>query len=63
MFGDEKSLGTGNVSVVDQGRQIQILRQALRDAALSHRRIAAELRKSADVDEQVARAYEELAKS
>jgi hypothetical protein len=63
MLGDEKCLVTASVSAVDQGRQIQILRHALRNAALSHRRIAEELQKSADADEQMARAYEELAES
>jgi len=61
-LGDDKSL-PANVSVVGEGRQAQMLRQALRDAALSHRRLAAELRKSAEADERVAVHYEELAES
>jgi hypothetical protein len=63
VLGDEKGFITPNVSLVDQRRQIQMLRQALRDAALSHRRIAEELRKSADADERVAQEYEKLAES
>jgi hypothetical protein len=63
VLGDEKGLITAIFSAIDEGRQVQILQQALRDAALSHRRIAEELRKSADADEQVARAYEKLGES
>jgi hypothetical protein len=61
VLGDEKGLFIASVSAIDQGSQTQMLRQALRDAALNHRRLAEELRKSADADERVAREYEKLA--
>lgn len=63
VLGSEKGLIESIGSVVDGGRQVQMLQQALRVAALSHRRIAEELRRSADADEEVARAYEKLAES
>lgn len=63
VLGDENGLITANATVMDEKRQIQILRQALREAALSHRRIAQELRKSADADEQVAMVYERVVQS
>ena len=63
IVGDEKGLIGANASAVDQERQGHSLRQALRDATLSHRRLAEDLRKTAEADERVARQYEKLAES
>ena len=54
VLGNEKGDITASPSVVDQGRQTQMLRQALRDAAQSHRQLAEALRKSIEADERVA---------
>jgi hypothetical protein len=50
----DKSHGSGT-------RRFHIVRRALKEAALSTAEFAEELRKRADADEHVARAYERLA--
>lgn len=60
VLGSAKGDITTNLSAVDQGRQTQMLRQALRDAAHSHRRLAEALRKSIEADERVAWECERL---
>lgn len=60
ILGDAKGGITANLSAIDQGRQAQMLRQALRDAANSHRRLAEALRKSIEADERVAWECEKL---
>jgi hypothetical protein len=60
VLGNAKGDVTASLLAVDQGRQTQMLRQALIDAAHNHRRLAEELQKSVEADERVARECEKL---
>jgi hypothetical protein len=60
VLGTAKGDITTNLSAVDQERQTQMLRRAVRDAAHSHRQLAEALRKIVEADERVAWECEKL---